>query len=142
MIGGAFANVHRSQLFGPGAWLFNGANGGTGLGSGAWDGTRGELGMSATATTGAQTYAGGPVTSFAAARMDFAPSGTMNGYWESYSGGAPLGTNAIPVTAGNALAAACVAKSSGLSGSAQMTLQIREWDASGALLRATTLQAL
>ncbi len=91
----------------------------------------------------ANTYGGGAVTSFGAARMDLPPAGTVNAAWESYSGGSPAGvSSAIPTAPGQTMAASAYVRSTGLSNTASLSLQVREWDASGNLLRATTLQTL
>lgn len=137
-IGGAFNNVQLLQLFGPGGWLQQST--GTGVCSFAWDGTRGELGMSGSATPGTQTYGGGPVTSFGSARIDLPPAGTVTAGYTNYAGGTPTGTNAMPVAAaGNTLGVACYAKSQGLHASnAGVALVVNEYDASGSFLRAST----
>ncbi len=131
-VGGAFANVHTLSLFGPGGWNANGSNGSpTGLTALAWE------------QSTANTYGGGAVTSFGAARMDLPPAGTVNAAWESYSGGSPAGvSSAIPTAPGQTMAASAYVRSTGLSNTASLSLQLREWDASGNLLRATTLQSL
>ncbi|HEY7341182.1 MAG TPA: hypothetical protein VH591_09895 [Ktedonobacterales bacterium] len=129
-LGGAFANVHTVSLFGPGGWVFA-SIGGTGTASGAWE--QQTLGGAPFPTT---SYPGGPVSSFGAARLDAPPAGTWDDNWRLYTGGTPTGTWAIPVrTAGDTLRVTAWTKSSGLSGSATISLFIREYDASGSLLR-------
>ncbi len=128
-IGGAFAGVHTVALFGPGAWLLGST--GTGTVSGAWE------------QNAVNTYGGGPVASSGAARIDCPPAGTVNASWAPYSGGAPAGSPAIPVSAaGNVLGLVAYARSSGLGANAQILLQLYEYDASGAFLRTTTAQTL
>lgn len=130
-LGGAYTGVHTLSLFGPGGWGGVGNNGSpTGVTSLAWE------------QNGANTYPGGAVTSFGAARMDLPPAGTVGAFWETYSGGAPAGTQAIPTAAGQVMGASVSVRSTGLSGTASLTAQLREWDASGNPLRATTLQTL
>ncbi|HZC04227.1 MAG TPA: hypothetical protein VE338_01165 [Ktedonobacterales bacterium] len=127
-VGGNFPNVHTLSLFGPGGWTTNGGYGSpTGLTSMAWE------------QNTSNTYSGGAVTSFAAARMDFPPVGTVSASWEQWAGGSPAGSSAIPTATGQTMAASVWVKSSGLSGTASLSLQLREWDAGGALLRTTAL---
>lgn len=130
-LGGAYPNVHTVSLFGPGGWIFTGADGSAaGVASGAWE------------QSTANTWAGGAVISYAAARIDLPPAGTVSAWWETYSGGAPAGTSAIPATTGQVVAASIYARSTALSATAQISLRLREWDASGTLLRASTLLTL
>jgi hypothetical protein len=137
-IGGAYGGVHTVALFGPGGWQFDGNNG-SGSCSGAWDGASGPEGRSGSGA--ANTYAGGPATSFGAARIDLPPAGTVNTFWTHYNGGSPAGSWAIPLQAGgDVLAASAWVRSSGLSGTATIALQVYEYDASGTFLRQTTLQ--
>ncbi|HEX8731253.1 MAG TPA: LamG domain-containing protein, partial [Ktedonobacterales bacterium] len=130
-LGGAYASVHTLSLFGPGGWSFTPfAGSATAPASAAWE------------QATANTYAGGVVTSFGAARVDLPPTGVVDAAWESYSGGAPAGTSAIPAATGQMIAASLYARSTGLSATASIRLSLREWDAGGSLLRATTLQTL
>lgn len=141
VIGGA-SGGHTVALFGPGSWgTVIAAGSATGTASCAWDGVRNEIGQSGLATAGTQTYANGPVTSFASARIDAAPAGTFDAYWYLYSGGSPGGTAAMPVlTVGDVVYAACQIKSSGLGNGATISLKYQEYDSSGSLLRSGTLQ--
>ena len=143
-IGGNFVNVHLLELFGPGGWICsNTASGSTGVVSGAWDGTRLDSGMSGTATAGTQTYGGGPVTSFGAARLDLPPAGTVNGWWDPYNGGTPAGTQAMPIqTAGDVVSVSAWMKSSGLAGTCTTSMYLREFNSSGTFLRQTQLNPL
>lgn len=124
-VGGPFAHVHQVTLFGPGGWQFVGSqNGATGTCWPFWE------------RDGTQTYPGGPVTSFACARMDLAGSGTVDCLWRLYAGGSAAGTSAIPVGApGDTLAYAVAARSVGLGASATLCVVITEYDASGTQLR-------
>ena len=122
-------------LFGPGGWTFQPVSGGggtTGQCSGSWD------------QTAANTYPGGPVTSFGCARVDLAPAGTVDTCWRLYLGGAPAGSWAIPIAAaGDVLGVSAYVKSSGLSASALLRLYIFEYDASGTFLsRSGVVQTL
>jgi hypothetical protein len=127
---GGFAGkvTNTVSLFGPGGWFLTNF---TNNAPGAWD------------QTTANTYPGGATTSYGAARIDAPRTGAWNAGWTNYTGGAPTGTNALPAPgAGNALAASAWVKTSGLAGSGSVALTLREWDASGASLRQTTLQTL
>jgi Concanavalin A-like lectin/glucanases superfamily len=137
ILGGPYTNVYTVSLFGPGGWLF-GATAGAGnpYGSGAWE--QQTLGGVQNPTT----YPNGPVSSFGAARIDAPPTGAFDLLWRLYPGGSPTGTFAIPVTNGQTLSASIWLKSSGLAGSASLTLQAREYDAGGALLRTGTVATL
>jgi hypothetical protein len=122
-VGGTFAGVQTIALFGPGGWP-SVPQFGTGIVTGAWE------------QNSANTYGGGPVTSFGALRMDFPTAGTASAGWGVYNGGATAGTSAIPVAAaGNVLGVAAVAHSAGLGANAVVTLQIDEYDANGSCLR-------
>jgi len=133
-IGGAFANVHTLSLFGPGGWTFQPITVGataTAPCAGVWE------------QTAANTFAGGPATSYGAARIDLSPAGTADACWRLYAGGAPSGTSAIPVAAsGNTFGLAAMVRSSGLSANAQLRLIATEYDSSGNTLRTTTIQTL
>ncbi len=124
-LGGLASGVgHAVALFGPGAWSFAG-NGGTALCCGAWD----------TATT----YPGGLTTSFAAARIDCGPNGSVDARWQLFAGGAVGGSWAAPVkAAGDSLQLGVETKSAGLGAGAMTTLTVAEYDAYGALLRTDT----
>lgn len=135
-VGGAFASVNAvsaagtntSNSFGPGGWTFTSA--GTGVASGSWD------------WTPANTYPNGPVTSFACARIDAAPAGTLDAKWRLYTGGAPAGTQAIPIKAGgDVVYAGAQVKSLGLGNGATVKLEYTEYDASGAQTVAATALA-
>jgi hypothetical protein len=129
-VSGAFAGVHTLSLFGPGGWNCSG-NGGTGPASGAWE------------RQTANTYPNGPVTSLGAARLDLPPAGTVNANWNSYGGGAPANTPAIPVAApGDVVYARVAVKSAGLGNGATVTFVASEWDASGNFLRNAPGQTL
>ena len=125
VVGGAFSNVNAVQLFGPGGW-FN-ANFGAGTASGAWD------------QNTANTYTGGPATSYGAARIDAAPTGALNFFWSGYVGGLPSAgaITGMPVAApGDVLAVSVWAKGSGLgSASASVILGVGEYDVNGNFLR-------
>jgi hypothetical protein len=131
-IGGAFVGVHTLALFGPGGWTFTSAFGSvTGASSGAWE------------TDPTKTYPGGPVTSFGAARFDLAPAGTVDAALFLYQGGAPLGTQAIPVSApGDTLGVSAWAKSLGLAGTTNIDLTVREWNTAGSFLRQSRVARL
>jgi hypothetical protein len=132
-VGGAFGQVHGLWLFGPGGWIFQPVTTGattTGLTSGAWEADL------------TKTYPNGPVTSFGAARIDLPPAGTVDSSWRLYTGGAPLGTSAMPAVVGDTVQAAVAVRSSGLSANALLRLVLYEFDASGASLRNTVLQTL
>ncbi len=133
-VGGAFANVHTVSLFGPGGWTFQPITAGasaTAPCAGAWE------------QATANTYAGGPATSYGAARLDLPPAGAADACWRLYAGGAPTGTSAIPIAAsGNTFGLAAMARSSGLSANAQLRLIVTEYDSNGNSLRATTILTL
>jgi hypothetical protein len=129
-LGGNFASVHSLSLFGPGAWSFNPnyIGGGTTVASGAWDQSL------------ANTYSGGPVTSYGAARIDYPPAGTVGGAWYLYGGGAVAGTPAMVLSgASHVLGVSAAVASSGLGASAQTYLRIDEYDVNGTLLRGGTV---
>ncbi len=127
-IGGAFASVHTVSLFGPGGWQCTPqAGAATGVSSGAW-----EQGASNMLSTG-------PVTSYGAARVDLAPAGTVDVEWRVYTGGSPMGTWAIPVRSpGDSIGISVYSRSSGLGANATRKITVREYDASGSLLRTDT----
>jgi hypothetical protein len=132
-IGGAFANFMTVSLFGPGGWVWSpNLSTATGQASGAWE------------QNTANTYPGGPVTSFGAGRADLPPAGTVDCGWRLYTGGAPTGAlSAMPVlTAGDVLQAAAWVKSSGLNANAQLRLVMAEYDNTGTQLRSTTVATL
>lgn len=128
-IGGA--NVSRSThslaLFGPGGWLFFPTDSTTGAASGAWE------------QSTANTYGGGVVTSYGAARIDAAPAGTLGGNWETFSGGATAGSSAIPAAPAQTFGVAAWVKSSGVGASCAQTLQVLEYDTNGNYLRGNTV---
>ena len=125
-LGGA-ANSHSVSLFGPGGWSFSPTDGTTGPASGAWEQN----------TT--NTYQGGAVTSFGAARIDVAPAGTLGAFWTTYGGGAPAGTSAIPAAPSQTLGLSAWLRSSGIGAGCAQSLLALEYDASGAFLRAGTV---
>lgn len=130
-LGGGSASVgHSVALFGRGGWSFAGQNGtATGQGVGAWD--------------AATTFPTGPATSFAAARIDLPPAGTVDARWRLYTGGAPAGTQAIALASTPAtLGLAAWTKSAGLAGTATTQILVSEYDASGAFLRSGVVGAL
>jgi hypothetical protein len=130
-VGGNFANVQTVSLFGPGGWLsttFSGVN------SFAWEGQ---------AQSSANTYPGGPVSSFGAARIDLMPAAaSANAGWCLYTGGSLTGSFAIPASTGQTIRASVWVKSAGLGGNAFIALIVREKDGSGASLRQTSLQTV
>lgn len=145
-IGGAFASVHRVDLFGPGGWVTL-AGSGTGAASGAWDSAKGSpnytpthlapLGLVNSANANAVQV---PVTSFGAARIDLAPAGTADMSWTNYLGGTPAGSNAYPVAhGGDTLACTAAVASTGLSASAGVFLSISEYDSNGVFLTGGTV---
>jgi hypothetical protein len=132
-IGGAFSNVLTVSLFGPGAWVWSpNLSSATGQASGAWE------------QSVANTYPGGPTTSWGAGRVDLPPAGTVDCGWRLYTGGAPTGAlAAMPVsTAGDTLQAAAWVRSSGLNANAQLRLVMAEFDGTGTQLRSTTIATL
>jgi hypothetical protein len=132
LIGGAFSSVHVVSLFGPGGWATSNV---TATPSYAWDGARGELGMSGTGS--ANTYPSGPVTSSGAARVDCPPTGAFEGFWLSGPGaGTPTGTTMTPVVAAtNTLGWSVAAKQTGLGGSGVVEVYFDEYDNAGSFLR-------
>lgn len=128
-VGGANVSraTHTLALFGPGAWLFFPTDGTTGVASGAWE------------QNGANTYGGGATYSYSCARIDAAPAGTLGGNWESYAGGAPAGTAAISVAPSQTVGVSAWVRSSGVGAACTQTLQVLEYDASGAFLRGSTV---
>lgn len=129
ILGGPYNNVHLLTLFGPGGWTVTPSSG-SAFSAGAWEGQ----GLSSS-----NTYSGGPVSSYGALRFDAPPAGTWDDYWSLYSGGSPTGTWAIAATATQVVAASVWAKTSGLSATSTVYLQIKEYDASGSLLRTDTV---
>ena len=133
-VGGNYPNVHTVSLFGPGGWTFQPITTGataTAPCAGAWE------------QAAANTYAGGPVTSYGAAQIDLAPAGTVDACWRAYAGGAPTGTSAIPVAAsGNVFGLAAMVHSVGLSANALLRLSATEYDSNGNTLRTTIIQTL
>jgi hypothetical protein len=129
LVGGAFSNVHTLALFGPGGWFFAGLDtGASGEAAGAWE------------QNTANTYPGGAVTSYGAARIDVPPAGALAAYWDAPGAFAPLAGNltAIPATTGQPLTAAAQVKTSGLGAGAQVNIKLFEYDVNGNALRATT----
>ena len=125
VLGGNYASVHTVSLFGPGGWSF--ASSGTGLAFAAWE------------QNPANTYGGGPVTSYGAARIDAAATGTLNAQWQSASGlsNALIQQTGIPVAAaGNTLGISAWVRSSGVGAGCAQALKVNEYDATGAFLRA------
>jgi hypothetical protein len=124
-LGGAFSSVHTVSHFGPGGWqTIPAAGSATAFSSGAWE----------QATT--NTLTTGPVTSYGAARVDLAPAGPVDFEWRVYTGGSPAGTWAIPVRApGDAIGISVYSRSSGLGANCVRRIMVREYDASGNLLR-------
>lgn len=131
-IGGAFSNVHTVALFGPGAWSFAGLiAAATGESSGAWE------------QTAANTYSNGPVQSYGAGRIDLAPAGQVDAYWNLYNGGAPAGSQAMACgAAGDTVAASVWVKSSGLGSGAVLRLDLRMFDVNGNLLSSVIVASL
>src|SRR4029079_12631318 len=86
ILGGPYASVHMVSLFGPGGWQLDPSSGSS-VSAGAWE------------QNSANTYASGPVSSFAAGRFDAPPTGAWDALLHGYNGGAPTGTWAIPCSA-------------------------------------------
>jgi hypothetical protein len=126
-IGGSPSGVHTLSLFGPGGWAFSPTDGSTGTASGAWE------------QATANTYSGGAVASFGAARIDAAPAGTLGALWVTYGGGAPAGTSAIPAASGQTFSLSAYVRSSGVSAGCVQSLLALEFDASGTFLRSGTV---
>lgn len=124
--GTASTSLNSVQLFGPGGWVTV-QNFGTGIVSGAWE------------QNTANTSTAGPVTSYGAARFEFPPAGTASVTWSGYTGGAPSGSVAIPVAAGQTLGVSFSVRSTGLSASASCKVIINEYDNSGTFLRQTNV---
>lgn len=120
-IGGNFAHVHRLQGFGPGAWTFASDGGHTGACAGCWDASN--------------VYGAGPLASRWAATVCAAPAGTFQGTWSNFTGGAPGGSQAVPVVAGHVVATSVVYRSTGLSASARIQIIATEYDVNGNYLR-------
>lgn len=130
-VGGAFSSVNLVELFGPGAWGWIGLqNSATGPGFGAWD------------QNIANTYPGGPVTSYGAARMDVGPAGTIDCQWQSITAAGAVGPPSMAVTSGDIVNASAWMKSSGMSGTAHAQLVLAEYNASGSFLRQTATDVL
>src|SRR5581483_9661096 len=90
-----------------------------------------------------KTYPSGPLTGYGAARIDLPPAGAIDASWRLYTGGSPTGQlGAVAVaSAGDTLGFRVRYASTGLSGSASVRAFIREYDASGALLRTGAAQS-
>jgi hypothetical protein len=134
-VGGPYNNVNLVSLFGPGGWYFNdNYNSATATASGAWD------------QSTSNTYSGGPVTSFGAARVDFPPAGTATAYWNLTPASVQIGgvtstSLVMPVAApGNVIGYSVWLKTSGLSGTAHNQLIFQEFLYTGAL-NGTTIES-
>ncbi len=127
-----YAACIRVSLFGPGGWQLDPSSG-TPVGSAAWEGQ---------GQSSANTYPSGPVSSYGAGRFDAPPTAAWDILFHSYNGGTPTGTWAIPCSPSQQMAGSLYVKSNGLAGSASLSLVLREFDASGSLLRSSTLATL
>jgi len=136
-IGGNFSSVFFVVLFGPSGWIFNGG-GGTGKASGAWEGTRTDMGQSGTAVIGTHTVSNTVVSSLASARIDFPPAGSVDTTWNNYIGGTPGGTDAYAIPAGSTMAFSVNYKTSGLNSTSFQRIDWSEYDNTGVLLRSYT----
>jgi len=109
---------HALKLFGPGGWTL--LSSGTGAAAGAWE------------QNAANTYPNGPVASYAAARIDAAPAGTLNAQWQAgdVSSAARVQQTACPVAAaGDVLGVAVWLRSTGVGAGCTQSAQIWEYDA-------------
>lgn len=129
-VGGAFSSVHYVNLFGPGSWSFSGNYASaTGQSSGAWD------------QSIANTYSGGPVTSYGSARYDLPPAGTVAASWNLYTAGQTfVGSPAVVLGASfRTIGVSAAVSSTGLSGTASTFININEFDGNGNFLRGGTV---
>lgn len=129
-MGGNYSSVHAVTLFGPGGWYFSGS-GGTGLCSGAWY----QEGPSA------NTFSNGKTYSYASARVDCAPAGTVSCSWSNadVTSSTTLGATAIGVSSSQLLYIQGAIYTSGMGANATTKLALVEYDGTGSLLRTTNL---
>lgn len=127
-LGGAFAGVQMMSLFGPGGWqCIAQAGGANAFSAGSWE------------QIAANCLSTGPVASTGCLRVDLGPAGTVDLEWRIFTGGSPTGTWAIPVrTPGDSIGVSVYTRSSGLGVNATRRISVREFDASGSLLRTDT----
>lgn len=130
-IGGAFTSVHTVSLFGPGGWSFAGLNGtATGTAALGWE------------QVVASTYAGGPVTSYSAARLDLPPAGTVDARistWDGTGGATPAAQYGIPTAQGHLLGFGVAYKTTtGLSATSSVQAVFKEHNSSGVEVSTTT----
>lgn len=128
-------SVNTVKLFGPGGWLLQQTGGGAAAAysAGAWEGG----GYSAT-----NTYPSGPVSSYGALRMDAPRTGSWDNRWYHYAGGNPAGSYAIAALQQQTLSGSAWVKTSGLSGTAAVSILIHEYDTGGVLLRSGAIASL
>ncbi|HLJ82300.1 MAG TPA: hypothetical protein VKT52_12485, partial [Ktedonobacterales bacterium] len=133
-IGGAFAGVHTVSLFGPGGWYYQGASGGgaNAVSSGAWE------------QTAANCYAGGPVQSYGAARVDGAPAGLISAAWNTVdlTSASSIQGTAYPISGGASFGVSAWLRSTGIGASCAQQLIAQEYNASGSFVKSTIVQAL
>lgn len=134
-VGGAFTGVHVLQLFGPSAWASSDflPNNTYTPASYAWD------------QSTANTYTGGPFTSYGAARIDIPPAGFYNASWDmgSFASLALLQQTAIPVAAGSDVLGWSLAyKASGFAGANAIIQANLVWYTSAGASISTTFNTI
>jgi len=115
-IGGAYSQVHKVWLWGPGGWYVN--NGGTGAAVGAWD------------QSTSDTYPSGPATSYGCARLDAPPAGTWLANWNQDAYGTST-QGWMPVTQNGEVGISLAVNAVGVSATAYQGVWIYEYDSSG-----------
>jgi hypothetical protein len=128
-LGGNFNNVHFVSLFGPGAWTPTDT---------LTDSTY-STGVYAWEQTTSNTYAGGPVTSFGAGKMEIPASGKYNMAW---IGGTGNGTVFLcPVNANDVIGVLVALKATGIVSGTQK-VWINEYNSSGTFLSQTAVSGM
>ncbi|HKV83953.1 MAG TPA: hypothetical protein VJN88_05315 [Ktedonobacterales bacterium] len=128
--------VQYVALFGPGAWTF--ASTGSGIASGAWDGSV----AGAPTSTNGNAYQGGPVAGQGAARIEAPPAGTFNAQWlaANNTGPAAITQTAQPLPSpGSTLGVSAWIRSVGMAASCTQQILIDEFDSGGNFLRQGTV---
>src|SRR5207302_2339098 len=94
----------------------------------------------------ANTYPGGPVTSYSAARLDLPPSGTVDARistWDGIGGATPAAQYGIPTAQGHLLGFSVAYKTTtGLSATSSVQAVFKEHNSSGVEVATTTQNIL
>ena len=131
-IGGAFANVHTVALFGPGGWWYQSDGGSNAASSGAWE------------QTSANCYAGGPVQSYGAARVDCAPAGLVSAFWNSadLTSASSIQSTAYPTAGGVSFGVSAWFRSAGIGAGCTQQLIVSEYASAGGFVKSTVISFL